>query len=188
MNQKLKRILYYALIAVLAGVFLYSAWQLGSYAVESIRSKNTYNDLSSLRGENRPTRPPITQPVETEPDATIDLFEPTEETTSPYITIVDPDTGLNMEILPEFAELYQLNTDLVGWIEIPGTNVNYPVVQTPEDPNYYLRRDFYGNYATHGCIYVREQCDVNEPSDNLTIYGHRMQDGTMFKDLLNYAS
>ena len=45
--------------------------------------------------------------------------------------------------------------------------------------DYYLNRDFYGKYNSHGCIYVREVCDVFRPSDNITMYGHRMQDMTM---------
>ena len=77
---------------------------------------------------------------------------------------------------------------MVGWIELEGTKLNYPVMQTPDRENYYLKRDFYGNYSSRGCIYVDENCDVFTPSDNVTIYGHNMYDGSMFTALLRYHS
>lgn len=89
-------------------------------------------------------------------------------------------------ILPEYEALYLQNPDLVGWITIPGTMLDYPVVQTPDRPNYYLHRGFDGEEAYEGTLYVREQCDVNLPSDNVTIYGHNMADGSMFGSLHKY--
>lgn len=82
-----------------------------------------------------------------------------------------------------YADLYQQNPDMVGWITVPDTKINYPVVQTPDEPNYYLHRDFDGENAACGCPYVQENCDVNKPSDNLIIYGHNMKNGTMFGEL-----
>ena len=75
---------------------------------------------------------------------------------------------------------------MVGWIKIEGTKVNYPVMQTKERPNYYLKRNFDGMPSDWGSIYIREECDVNTPSDNVTIYGHNMIDCSMFGDLKNY--
>lgn len=181
----MKKVLFWTVMAVLAAVFLYSAWSLGSYLVESVRNSNTYGDLQEMLEQNRPSRPAVTQPTAPVPDETTPTL-PVVDGPSKLVTVTDPDTGLQVQVLPEFEKLYALNNDLVGWIEIPGTNVCYPVVQTPESPDYYLRRDFYGDHATHGCIYVKEECDVFAPSDNVTIYGHRMHDGSMFYDLLRY--
>lgn len=86
-------------------------------------------------------------------------------------------------VLPEYAALYQQNQHMVGWITVPDMKINYPVVQTPEQPNYYLHRDFNGNEAACGCPYVQENCDVDKPSDNLIIYAHNMKNGTMFGEL-----
>lgn len=174
----MKKGLFWTVILILAGIFLYGAWSLGSYLVESMHSRSTYEDLHEIVNANRPSRP---LPQEGDPPK---ATSPQEETK--LVTVTDPESGLQIQVLPEFEELYVRNPDLVGWIEIPGTNVCYPVVQTPDRPDYYLRRDFNGDSATHGCIYVREACDVFTPSDNLTIYGHRMHDGSMFYDLLNY--
>lgn len=91
-------------------------------------------------------------------------------------------------IIPEYAKLYQENENMVGWISVPGTKINYPVVQTPNEPNYYLRRGFDGEYAVCGCPYVQEDCDVNKPSDNIVIYGHNMRNGTMFGELDKFES
>ncbi len=80
----------------------------------------------------------------------------------------------NTTILPELAELYQQNNDLVGWIRVEDTNINYPVMQTVDNPNFYLKRGFDKEYTDYGCPYVQEDCDVQAPSDNVVIYGHHM--------------
>jgi sortase B len=102
-------------------------------------------------------------------------------------TVTDPDTGETVSLLPEFAQLYTMNNHIVGWISIADTDINYPVMQVPDSRDYYLYKGFDRAYSRHGCIYVREECDVFAPSDNITIYGHRMGDGTMFNDLHDYA-
>ncbi len=186
MNPKIKRIVLTLIILVLLCVFLYSAYQLGQYLVESLSSKRNYNQLSNLVDEHRGERPAVTTPVETQPGETTTPVETTEPPPV-HITITHPETGEEMLILPEFAQVFQQNTDMVGWISIPGTVIDYPVVQTPDEPDYYLHRDFEKKYNLHGCIYAREQCDINKPSDNITMYGHRMGDGSMFAQLINYT-
>ena len=79
-----------------------------------------------------------------------------------------------------------MNNDLVGWITIPDTKINYPVVQSPDNPDYYLKHTFEGLSSDWGCIYAREQCDVYAPSDNVVLYGHHMKDGSMFAQLDKY--
>ena len=91
-------------------------------------------------------------------------------------------------LLPELAELYQQNGDLVGWISIADTNINYPVMQSVNEPNFYLKHGFDKDYSDYGCPYVQEDCDVQEPSDNLVIYGHHMSNGSMFAHLEKFKS
>ena len=161
----MKQWLRIGLIVVFSAVFLGSGFMLAKYYYDSQKSQNQFNELASLVRQV-----PTTQPVETakEPEPTA-----AEETTEP-------------QILPEYESLVQLNPDTVGWLRIDGTDINYPVMQTPDDPDYYLHTDFYGNYSAHGCLYARNLCDVNTPSDNITIYGHNMKDGSMFADLIDY--
>lgn len=91
-------------------------------------------------------------------------------------------------VLPELAELYQQNSDLAGWIRIEDTNINYPVMHTPDNPDFYLKHDFDKEYSDYGCPYVQENCDVQLPSDNVIIYGHHMKNGSMFCDLEKFKS
>jgi len=88
-------------------------------------------------------------------------------------------------ILAEYSELFLQNTDMVGWIKIAGTTVNYPVMQTPNSPNYYLKRSFERAYSDLGTPYLQEDCNLSE-SDNLIIYGHHIKGGKMFGALESY--
>lgn len=91
-------------------------------------------------------------------------------------------------ILPELTELYRQNSDLVGWIRVEDTNINYPVMQTVDNPNFYLKHGFDKEYTDYGCPYVQEDCDVQAPSDNIVIYGHNMKNGSMFAHLEKFKS
>ena len=88
-------------------------------------------------------------------------------------------------ILPQYRELYELNHDLVGWITIQGTDIDYPVVQN-EVNDYYLRRDFFGEENKNGQIILDTLCDPYTPSYNLIISGHNMRNESMFSTLVNY--
>lgn len=91
-------------------------------------------------------------------------------------------------VQPTSRNLYLENSDMVGWIQIEGTRIDYPVMQTPADPNYYLKHDFEKHYTDYGCPFMQADCDALAPSDNLIIYGHNMKDGSMFADLAKYGS
>lgn len=104
--------------------------------------------------------------------------EPTEEI--PY--------DEEKSILPEYAELFLQNTDMVGWIHVTDTNINYPVMHTPNTPDFYLKHGFDKGYTDYGCPYVQEDCDVMEPTDNVIIYGHHMKNGSMFADLEKFKN
>ena len=91
-------------------------------------------------------------------------------------------------VQPTSRNLYLENSDMVGWIQIEGTSIDYPVMQTPADPNYYLKHDFEKRYTDYGCPFMQADCDAIASSDNLIIYGHNMKDGSMFADLAKYGS
>lgn len=90
-------------------------------------------------------------------------------------------------ILGKYEKLHEENGDMVGWLSIPGTKIDYPVMQK-EGNDYYLHHDFYGEENRHGCLFVKDIADVNTPGDCFIIYGHNMKDGTMFGDLDEYRS
>ena len=91
-------------------------------------------------------------------------------------------------VQPTSRNLYLENADMVGWIQIEGTGIDYPVMQTPADPSYYLKHDFEKNYTDYGCPFMQADCDALAPSDNLIIYGHNMKDGSMFANLAKYRN
>ena len=81
---------------------------------------------------------------------------------------------------------YSRNTDMIGWLTIPNSEIDFPVMQSYEDPDKYLTKDFFQNPSSYGCPYVQSNCDILTPSDNIIIYAHEMADGTMFAPLRQY--
>lgn len=83
------------------------------------------------------------------------------------------------------AELKKRNSDVIGYLEIPDTAIRYPVMQTKDNPDYYLNRNIDKNYSFYGTPYLSAYCDL-EKSDNLIIYGHNINGGRMFGALTQY--
>ena len=86
----------------------------------------------------------------------------------------------------KYGALYEQNNDFVGWIQIDGTNINYPVMQTPDNPDYYLKHSFEKTWSDYGVPYLDEAFVIGQ-SNNLVIYGHHMSNGSMFCDLELYS-
>ncbi len=108
-----------------------------------------------------------------------------EEETSPANEPAET-TPPKQTAFEKYSAVYEQNSNFVGWISIEGTNIDYPVMQTIGKPNYYLKRNFEKQYSDYGVPYVQENCDL-EFSDNCVLYGHHMNNGTMFSDLCKYA-
>lgn len=89
------------------------------------------------------------------------------------------------EGLPEYRELVQENPDFAGWLAIDETVINYPVMQTPDDVEYYLHRDFKGKKSYAGTPFVGSG-SLQEERGDLFVYGHNMKNGTMFATLFWY--
>lgn len=146
--------------AVLAGANIYSELK------ERQKEKEDFAAVSQI------AELPMTEaPAESVTDAETETSaEPTER----------PAAGHNIQAL--IAE----NADCIGWLSIDGTNISYPVMHTPSDPQKYLRRNFYGEYSQSGVPFLDGRCDLQ--STNLIIYGHNMKNGTMFSDLKKYVN
>ena len=165
------------LLGFFATVFIVSAIVGLSYLLRSCEQQRDYQNLADIVASiqaAQPSQTPTTKPpVPTYPDG-LPINPPTEPTVQ--------------QILPEYKDLFDMNNDLVGWIKVPDTKINYPVVQSPpEEKNFYIDHDFYRRARGCGAIYVRESCDVFEPSDNVTMYGHHMKDMSMFAGLDYYV-
>ncbi|MCL1897097.1 MAG: class B sortase [Clostridiales bacterium] len=81
---------------------------------------------------------------------------------------------------PYYLGLREENPDMVGWLRIPGTRISYPVMQTPDNPEYYLDKNFKKEYTANGSLFASSISDVDEPTDVVIIFGHRMKTGAMF--------
>ncbi len=163
----MKRWIYRIVFLLLILVALICIWNLASYFLESKKQQSQFTELALLVEENRPS-----------PDRPVDP-------TAPEVTIPDSVTGQTVTILPEYAPLYEMNPHMIGWMQLEGTKLNYPVMYNPESRDHYLKRNFQQEYSAHGCLYIQENCRPGE-SDNLIIYGHNMKDGSMFAPLHGY--
>ena len=77
------------------------------------------------------------------------------------------------------------NKDCIGYLEVPETSISYPIMQTRDNPDFYLKHDFNRNYSFYGTPYLSAYCDLKK-SDNLIIYGHNINGGKMFGALEQY--
>lgn len=102
----------------------------------------------------------------------------------PEITHIPTITPIPTPI--DYSELLKKNKDVIGWIKVPDTKIDYPVMQTPNNEQYYLERDVNGNFSYSGCLFCNANANIEEPSDNITIHGHHMKAGTMFQNLDYY--
>lgn len=171
----MKKKLFFTAVILFAALFAVSAFFLIRYYVQTGRSQKAYNELTQIKMQALEEAPSEAYDPETG-----ELLPPA------LLEITDPNTGQTRLILPEYAPIYLMNPDTVGWIKVEGTNIDYPVLQRTDSKDYYLNRDFYGKWNSQGAIYAREQCDVSAPSDNVTVYGHNMKSGTMFAGLHKY--
>lgn len=171
------------LMIIFSVTFLVCAGVLAKKALDNHKQAKQNQHLADLvlqvQQETPVQRPPIS------PDGPSQDYQ---EPPSAFTEITHPVTGEPVKVLREYAPVYQLNSDMVGWINVPGTKINYPVVQTPDDPDFYLKRDFYKSSSRHGTIYAHAWADLRTPSDNVTLYGHNMNDGSMFANLHEYKN
>lgn len=115
----------------------------------------------------------------TVPEATTRATDPSQTTESTQETVPQPSVPL-----PQYQTMFEENPEMVGWLRIEGTPIDYPVMHTPDDPEKYLHMNFRGEYSYAGVPFIDYRC--TDDSDNLVIYGHNMSDGSMFRALPNY--
>ncbi len=144
--------------------------------------------LASCSASAPTTRSTVTTQATTAPSTTVTTQATTIPTVATTLPTTVPTTAPKV-ILEKLQPLYEQNPHTAGWVQVEGTMINYPVMQTPDEAgwrDYYLHRNFYGEYEYRGTIYAREKCDLETPSDNIVLYGHNMADHTMFGEVLDY--
>ena len=164
------------LSVVLVVVIVACGLWLGYYVADAQHQKQTYETLAEEFVLESAPIPESTTPAENS-SRTENSSEPAA---SVSLTTAPPRHDL--------AALAAENPDCVGWLTIPDTPVDYPVVWTTEEPEHYLRRNFYDSYASGGTPFLDGRNQAQAEGQNLILYGHNMLDGSMFKPLLQYLT
>lgn len=162
-----------AVIAVFAIVIVFCLISVIAQKNTEYREKTEFEQIEEVvtEEETRTIKIPIILNTDDE-DNIVELSNQSSET----ITYYQPHS---------VDDLLSMNSDCFGWISIAGTNINYPVMHTSNNPQKYLNRNFYGEYSQSGVPFLDSRC--TEDSSNLIVYGHNMNNGTMFADLCNYT-
>ena len=180
MKNKVKRVVLYVVLVLLIIVFAISTFVWTRNIIRSTKEKKANRDIAKIVEEARRDLETVTDSPEGESDNTEKgkNNSPTEKNKTPIYA--------SSGVLYQYDALWQRNHDMVGWLEISGTNIAYPVMFTPNYIETYLRKAFDGSYAISGMLFLGAGW---EPDGNFgIIYGHNMDDGAMFGHLLDYYS
>lgn len=156
-------------------VFIYSTYKIVFYFLEKDENKRTYSVSRELYYGDSQVE--LEQATDLQPTMiTMDSYESEESEPQPIVQV-------------KFKALLEKNQDVVGWLKIDGTTIDYPVVQA-EDNDYYLTRDVNKKKNAAGSIFMDFRSDIESilPYTNTIVYGHRMKDGSMFGELKKYES
>ena len=175
-------------LCILAGfcLILFSLYKIFSYDIWSYISERKMEELASC----------ILTPIEpevSEAHRIADLIASGMYTEEEAINIArkeqEQKQGESVTedgILYRYSVLYGRNDEMAGWIQLEGTVINYPVMLTPDDEEYYLKKGFDKKYDINGIPFMDVRCGIEEPTTNFLIYGHNMKNGSMFSALLSY--
>ena len=120
------------------------------------------------------------------PDEFIEYDEPTTTTSQAGTTTKKRTTSAYYTKYTQvFDKLLAINSDTIGWLKVPGTRIQYPVVQRKDDDKYYLKRDFNQKKNVMGWIYADSRNNLENLDDNTIIYGHNIKVGIQFGSLKN---
>ena len=156
--MKKKKWMTNVLLVVLVLVFIASGFYLFRYFWEAKQTEGELNELQQMREEGAS-------------DDEGEIQTPKGQT-----------------ILKEYRKLYKKNSDLIGWVTVKGTQIDYPVMQTPNDSEYYLHRNFKKKEDVNGLPFLDAKCDTEDPNSNLMVYGHHMKSGLMFAHLEDFEN
>ncbi len=169
MKKKKKSIPFIVVLVVCIAVLVVSLWQLATIFIEYKKGTDEYDKLQSYVS---------TEPTE-ESDATGEDGESEDETES------DAETDQIQRVA--VSELKAQNSDTVGWIQIPNTEISYPLMHTSDD-SYYLNHTFSKKLNSAGSIFMETLNSADFSDLHTIIYGHNMKNGSMFAGLKNYSS
>ena len=161
-REKRRKLLVVLCSVVAVGCFGY----FGAYSFFADRTQMDYEQLASLKGNSTLAGTGTPAPV---------TIHYTEE------------EDVELTVLPEYETLYNKNKNMIGWMKIDDTIIDYQVMQTANN-EYYLDHNFNQEYDKNGSLFMDAACDVVHRNTNLIIYGHHMKSGKMFGNLNSYSS
>lgn len=147
MKKGIKVLIGFVLAIALAG----SGFWLVHRFIESKEQQANFRELAESVLIEQDVSSPAPEGTPTKPSS--------EETMSPAQATPAPSPA--PEVLHDLGALKEKNPDCTGWIRVPGTDIDYPFMWTPEDPERYLRRDFYGGYSDYGVPFLDHRCDLD---------------------------
>src|SRR5699024_2643296 len=157
-HQKIRGKWYLAGLAVCVLLFGVSLFQVISHYAGAQKAEEEFTELAQIVEQTEDT--------------------PEEEPAGEEQEVISP--------LERYAELFAMNNDMAGCIRIEDTPINYPVMYTPDNPDYYQKHNIWHEVSAYGVPYLAEHCDPMERSDNVIIYRHDINNGSMFAGLMNY--
>ncbi|NLN70911.1 MAG: class B sortase [Chloroflexi bacterium] len=170
--SKKSKIFFSTLFIGFTVLFLVSALVLALYYLQSKKEQSAFDQLvftiegKHLQGESR----------NFDLEALLSFDE--SKSTHSGLEIID------QSILSHYQTLHMMNSDFIGWVKVENSKINYPVMYTPDDPEYYLRRAFDKTAAISGTPFIDVNCNLL--SDVTIIYGHNMNNDSMFGTLDYY--
>lgn len=173
-NNKARAILISILIGLMLAVFLFAGWKLYTISHEYRVAQRSYNKLSDQFVSDATPAPLPSLPQGGSQGGSQNGQQPVAP------VLADPSP-----ISVDFDALLAKNPDVKGWLYCADTVINYPVVQAA-DNDYYLHRLYDRSYNGSGSIFIDYRCDGSFQSRIAILYGHHMNDGSMFASLVNY--
>ncbi len=169
----MKKLIFIVAALILLAVAGVTAWQVYVPIHEDNVSVNAYEDLRQF------VQVPAPEPT-IQPDTSSSL----ELTTSPSS---EPEPAPSPAPQVDFESLRAVNPETVAWLTIDGTNIDYPVAQH-SDNDYYLHHLFTGEWNSSGCLFMDCNNQAEFSDSHTIIYGHHMDNGTMFQNLMGYKN
>ncbi len=181
---------------VFLAVFLFAAYRLADELISAKKEQSALDDLAALVAQN--TDPASSSRTRRGSGGTVQQngsrlsldSSPAgsgsgEAASGGDLNEGDLNTQEESGPLPQYLVLYEKNQDFFAWITIDDTPINYPVMHTPQYPEYYLHRAFDGSHAGSGLPFMDAACDPE--GSYYLVYGHHMKNGSMFGTLPEYA-
>lgn len=194
-KKRLKTWPLWLLVGLLAAVFVFSAFQIGSIVGKNIASSQLSQELRQINEQAKITPAPVQKeqtediPLAAQPTETPQLvtglvtIQPTNKANNGLLPNVPYPMNKYANVSNRFRKLQQQNKDIIGWLTIENV-VDEGVVQ--RDNAYYLRRDYKGYHNQNGSIFMDENVELKNRPYTITLYGHNMKSGAMFGFMHNY--